>query len=121
MASVASNSGLPAITINLGYTEPGSMPVGVELIGRQFVEGTLIEIAYAHEKNSPPRKVPTMPDQNSTLEKLDIPAYNNLLTKIGYRSYMEILKNAKSDQPSKDITPDVFCVIVNRELFGDFN
>lgn len=49
LAPVSSNSGLPAITINFGYHS--QMPIGVELIGSQFSEGKLIEMAYAYEKN----------------------------------------------------------------------
>ena len=115
-APIASNTGLPAITINLGYTDSDKMPVGVELIGKQYAEGSLIEIAYAYESDSQPRIVPVMPEKNSRFKKLDIPAYNNLLTDIGYRSYYEVLIKHKSDQSWKDLTPMIFKKIVNREL-----
>jgi amidase len=117
LAPVSSNSGLPAITINLGYTDSDKMPVGFELIGKQYAEGSIIEIAYAYEKNSEPRKIPTMPEQNLVQKKLDIPKYNNLLTEIGYISYYEVLIKHKSDQFSKYLTPKTFKDIVNRECF----
>jgi len=115
-APISSNAGLPAITINLGYTDSDKMPIGVELIGKQYSEGTLIEMAYAYEKNSQPRIIPIRLEKNSEFEKLDIPAYNNLLTSIGYKSYYEILIKHKSDQSWKDLTPAIFKAIVSREI-----
>jgi amidase len=114
LAPVSSNSGLPGITMNIGYTQ-NKMPFGVELIGKQFAEGSLIEIAYAHEQNSQPRIKPKMPEQSNVLQKLDIPAYNNLITSIGYRSYMDVLKANNSNNPSK-LAPNVFKAIVNEEI-----
>src|SRR5262249_41590299 len=111
-APISSNAGLPAITINLGYADSNKMPIGVELIGKQYSEGSLIEIAYAYEKNSQPRIIPAMPEKNLEFEKLDIPAYNNLLTSIGYKSYYEVLIKHKSDQSWKDLTPVIFKEIV---------
>jgi amidase len=96
LSPVASNAGLPAITINLGYSKPNNMPIGAELIGRQFSEGTLIEMAYAYEQNSPPPISPKLPQPNLSLETLDIPAYNNLITRIAYTTYMKILKPCQS-------------------------
>lgn len=110
-APVSSNAGLPAIAINFGYVD--NMPVGVELIGKQFAEGSLIEMAYAYEKNSRPRKTPVMPEKNNTFEKFDLPAYNNLLANIGYQSYYDILMAHKSNQAWQDLTPTVFKNIVN--------
>jgi len=115
-APISSNAGLPAITINLGYTDSDKMPIGAELIGKQYSEGILIEIAYAYEKNSQPRIIPTMPEQNFVLEKLGIPEYNNLLTTIGYKSYYEVLIKHKSDQSWKDLQPMIFKDIVYREI-----
>jgi len=113
-AAIASNAGLPAMTINVGYDH--NMPVGVELIGKQFAEGTLIEIAYAYEKKLPLKINPQMPEPNTTLEKWDIPVYNNLITRIGYRSYMEILEKTQSNQNSKILMPDTFKTLVNEEI-----
>lgn len=115
-APISSNAGLPAITINLGYMGSDKMPVGVELVGKQYSEGGLIEIAYAYEKKSQPRIIPVMPEKSPEFEKLDIPAYNNFLTNIGYSSYYEVLIKHKSDQSWKDLTPAIFKEIVNREI-----
>lgn len=115
-APLSSNSGLPSMTINLGYAGHNKMPIGVELIGKQYAEGNLIEIAYAYEKHSPARITPSMPEKNVGLKKLDIPAYNNLLTNIGYKSYYEVLIKHKSDQSWKDLSPALFREIVNHQL-----
>ncbi|QBS08776.1 amidase [Legionella israelensis] len=112
LAPVSSNSGLPALAINIGYLN--KMPVGIELLGKPFAEGRLIEIAYSFEKNSPPRIYPNMPKKNKALEGLDIAKYNNLLTLIGYRSYIEVLKNNKQESYWQVLSSDVFKEIVNR-------
>lgn len=113
LAPVASNSGLPSITINFGYHN--QMPVGVELIGTQFSEGKLIEMAYAYENKSHPRIKPKMPLENKKLQKLDIPAYNNLITNIGYKTYMGVLINNVGNQPKK-LQAKQFRTIVNKEI-----
>jgi amidase len=114
--AVSSNAGLPGITLNAGYTNIDKMPIGVELIARQFAEGTLLEIAYGYEKHTPPRILPTMPEKNELLEILNIPEYNNILMKIGYHTYEKVLIKSKSDNVSKDLTPEVFRMIVGSEL-----
>ena len=50
-------SGLPAITVPAGYATDG-MPVGLEMIGRQFAESDLLNLAYAFEQSSPHRRPP---------------------------------------------------------------
>lgn len=116
--SVASNAGLPGITLNMGYTKD-KMPIGIELIGKQYSEGKLIEMVYAYEKHSQPRIMPSMPEPNSALEQFDIPEYNNLLTNIGYDTYNQVLKKSKPDQFYNDLTPEIFRNIVNNELMQD--
>ncbi|KTD60892.1 amidase [Legionella santicrucis] len=114
LAPVSSNSGLPAIAINFGYNH-NQMPIGVELIGTQFSEGKLIEMAYAYEKKSQPRIKPKMPKENKILQKLDIPAYNNLITNIGYKTYMDMLINNTGNQP-KQLNAKQFRTLIDKEL-----
>ena len=61
-APVSSNAGLPSIAINIGYSTD-KMPIGIELVGKQFAEGDLIAMAYTYEKNSPPRITQTCQNQ----------------------------------------------------------
>lgn len=44
-------AGLPAMSIPCGYDEDG-LPIGLQLIGRPFEEGTLLRCAYTFEQNT---------------------------------------------------------------------
>ena len=50
-------SGLPALTVPAGFAEDG-MPVGLELLGREFAEPKLITLAYAYEQATRHRRPP---------------------------------------------------------------
>ena len=54
---LSARSGLPAITVPAGYTANG-LPTGVELLGREFDEPTLIGLAYAYEQATRHRRPP---------------------------------------------------------------
>ncbi|WP_246092813.1 amidase [Terrilactibacillus laevilacticus] len=56
---IASQTGLPAISVPGGFTDSG-LPVGFELLGKPFSEGSLLKIAYAYEKICKPRKAPNL-------------------------------------------------------------
>jgi amidase len=108
-APVSSNSGLPSININIGYSADTHMPIGVELVGKQFAEGTLIEIAYAYEMHAPEKIIPTMPEENGALFNLSVPELNNLFTLLGKNAYAEVLIHAKkSSTLARELTPDRF-------------
>lgn len=111
LAPISSNAGLPAITINLGYAGEKHMPIGAELIGKPYDEGTLIEIIYAYDQIASEKIPPILPEENLALEKLDIPAFNNLLREIGYASYQEVLKN----QSAKHLTAKEFQELVRKK------
>lgn len=52
-------AGLCAISIPNG-TDSKGLPVGMQIIGKPFDDGTLLRAAYAFEKNNGPRKVPEL-------------------------------------------------------------
>ncbi len=54
---IASLSNLPAISMPAGFTASG-IPVGLELLGKQFGELDLLNIAYSYEYFSKPRRPP---------------------------------------------------------------
>jgi len=113
---IASNAGLPGITINVGYTPKSNMPIGFELIGRQYSEGKLIEMAYAYEQSISKKLLPPIKTSNSFLERLDINQYNNLLTQIGYDSYEKVLTNSTPGKFPDDLTANIFQEIVIKRI-----
>lgn len=54
---IASQTGLPAISMPAGFTDDG-VPVGVEIIGKLYDEATLLKLAYSYEYFTRPRKAP---------------------------------------------------------------
>ncbi|MFT9850083.1 amidase [Aneurinibacillus sp. REN35] len=63
---IASQTGLPSISMPAGFTEKG-IPVGVEMISKQFNETTLLKLAHAYEIAAQPRRVPA---STPTLEEI---------------------------------------------------
>ena len=60
---VSAHSGLPAISVPVGFTSDG-LPVGMEFLGRAFTEGDLLQFAYSWEqathRRHPPASTPTI-------------------------------------------------------------
>lgn len=54
---LAAHTGMPAITLPAGFTDDG-LPVGMELLGRQFAEPRLLELAYGFEQATDHRRPP---------------------------------------------------------------
>ena len=54
---IASQTWLPAVTIPAGFTGDGA-PVGLELTGRPYDEGTLLRLGYAFEQATGHRRAP---------------------------------------------------------------
>ncbi len=54
---LSATTGLPALSMPAGFTEDG-LPVGLELLGPAFSEGTLLRVAYAYERLTRPRRPP---------------------------------------------------------------
>jgi Asp-tRNA(Asn)/Glu-tRNA(Gln) amidotransferase A subunit family amidase len=57
-------TGFPAFNVPMGFVA-GGLPSGLQLLGRAFDEGTMIEIAYAYEQTTmhrlPPEATPPIP------------------------------------------------------------
>ena len=47
---MASQTGLPAISIPCGFAKEGRFPVGLQLVGRDLDEALLLRLAYAYEQ-----------------------------------------------------------------------
>jgi Asp-tRNA(Asn)/Glu-tRNA(Gln) amidotransferase A subunit family amidase len=50
-------AGLPAVTVPMGFWQD-KLPAGIQVVGRPYAEGTLIEIAYSYEQLTKHRKPP---------------------------------------------------------------
>ncbi len=62
---LGSVTGYPSICLPAGFssiyeTAPIGVPVGMEILGRPYSEGVLIEIAYGYEQHAKVRKQPTI-------------------------------------------------------------
>jgi hypothetical protein len=59
---VSAQSGLPAISVPVGFiadaAAPAGIPVGMEFLGRAFTEGELLQFAYSWEQAMHVRRVP---------------------------------------------------------------
>ena len=117
-APIASNAGLPALSFSVGLLK--GMPVGIEIIGKAFNEGTLLSISYAYEQAEGKRTPPTLPIANAQLMAMDIAELNHLFTQLGYDAYSQVLKNTPSDKDKNTVlTPSVFQMIVKSNLQGN--
>ena len=61
--TLSNGTGYPAVTFQAGFSAPSAsaplgVPVGAELLGPDFSEGTLLSYAYALEQAANPRKAP---------------------------------------------------------------
>jgi Asp-tRNA(Asn)/Glu-tRNA(Gln) amidotransferase A subunit family amidase len=54
---IAPASGLPAITVPMGFTY-GDLPAGLQILGRAFDEATLFRLAHAYEQGTRHRRPP---------------------------------------------------------------
>jgi len=51
-------TGMPAITVPMGYTRGATLPAGMSMLGRAFDEPRLIKLAYGYEQATKWRKQP---------------------------------------------------------------
>ena len=53
-------TGFPALTVPMGWVADGTLPVGLQMLGRPWSEGTLIRLAYAFEQATRFRRPPEL-------------------------------------------------------------
>ncbi len=51
-------TGMPAITVPMGYTRNNTLPAGLQMLGRAFDESRLIRLAYGYEQATKWRREP---------------------------------------------------------------
>lgn len=51
------DAGLPAVTVPMGFWQD-RLPAGLQIVGRPYAEGLLIELAYAYEQKTRHRRAP---------------------------------------------------------------
>ena len=75
--SVSANSGLPALSLPVGFT-PGGLPVGMELLGGMLTDAQLLALGYAFEQANPVRAAPstTPPLENGAAPAAQIATMN---------------------------------------------
>jgi Asp-tRNA(Asn)/Glu-tRNA(Gln) amidotransferase A subunit family amidase len=54
---LAPDAGLPAVTVPMGFWQ-NRLPAGLQILGRPYSEGLLIELAYAYEQKTKHRRPP---------------------------------------------------------------
>jgi Asp-tRNA(Asn)/Glu-tRNA(Gln) amidotransferase A subunit family amidase len=52
------STGFPAITVPMGYTRGGTLPAGLQFLGRAWSEAALLKLAYAYEQATHHRRPP---------------------------------------------------------------
>ena len=61
---IAPATGMPAATVPMGFTKGGTLPAGLQILGRRFDDGLLIQLSYAYEQatlhHEPPAGFPPL-------------------------------------------------------------
>jgi Asp-tRNA(Asn)/Glu-tRNA(Gln) amidotransferase A subunit family amidase len=52
------STGFPAITVPMGFTRAGTLPAGLQMLGRPWSEPTLLKLAFAYEQATHHRHAP---------------------------------------------------------------
>lgn len=55
---ISPHTGLPTITVPMGFTRNDALPAGLSFVGRMFAEPTLIKLTYSYEQATRHRKPP---------------------------------------------------------------
>ncbi len=80
---VAPNTGLPAVTVPMGYSY-GHLPAGLQILGRPYSEGLLFGLAYAYEQATQHRIPPSLfPEIGDSAPAIFAPPYPHADEPIG--------------------------------------
>jgi Asp-tRNA(Asn)/Glu-tRNA(Gln) amidotransferase A subunit family amidase len=55
---VAPATGMPGVVVPMGFTTDGSLPAGLQILGRRWEDGRLVQFAYAYEQATRHRRPP---------------------------------------------------------------
>ena len=55
---LAPGTGMPALTVPMGFTREGRLPAGLQLLGRRWEDAVLLKLAYAYEQATGHRRPP---------------------------------------------------------------
>ena len=55
---IAPDTGMPAVNVPMGFTREGLLPAGLQILGRRWSDGMLIQYAYAYEQATGHRRPP---------------------------------------------------------------
>lgn len=61
-------TGMPTVTVPMGYTRDNSLPAGLSMLGRAFDEPRLFRLAYGYERATKHRRPPASTGTNSAIE-----------------------------------------------------
>ena len=88
-ALLSSFTGFPALVVPAGFTSD-NLPVGIELLGSEFGEPTLINIAYSYEQATNHRRLPTttppLPGEEFEYKYKSVPEPDYVLGTIAFAS-----------------------------------
>lgn len=110
-----SASGLPAVVVPTGLSDAAvKMPIGMMLMGREFDEATLIEMAYAYEQGTGWRRPPrlhaaSMPDD---VPQLNLRDANDLRLALGEAAFEQVL----AERNKFELSPELFRQITRQVL-----
>jgi aspartyl-tRNA(Asn)/glutamyl-tRNA(Gln) amidotransferase subunit A len=70
--TTANLAGLPAVSFPAGF-DPAGLPIGVQLVGRHFEEGTILRLAHAFQQATDHhRRRPRMAGSSISITRPDL-------------------------------------------------
>lgn len=80
-ANMSAEADMPTISVPAGFTEENHLPIGMELLGRQFAEPLLLKLSYAYEQGTdnyqPPENFGPLPNEPPEAEEYPVSIAKN--------------------------------------------